>query len=92
VRPTEHAKLDAALASALEDVPAPEARVLPVFVETTGELTEAARSVLSDLGVAELLGNVATATLSARQVADLSDQPWVRYLRLSGRLRLLDQQ
>jgi hypothetical protein len=34
---------------------------------------------------------MATASLSARQVAELSDQPWVRYLRLSGRLRLLGQ-
>ncbi len=90
--PTDHAKLDAALASALEDVSAPEDRVLPVFVEVAGELPEAARSVLSELGVAEPIGNVTTATLSARQVAELSDQPWVRYLRLSGRLRLLDQQ
>ncbi|HEX2273979.1 MAG TPA: hypothetical protein VHG90_08915 [Acidimicrobiales bacterium] len=90
--PTDHAKLDAALASALEDVPAPEDRVLPVFVEVAGELPETARSVLSELGVAEPIGNVTTATLSARQVAELSDQPWVRYLRLSGRLRLLGDQ
>ncbi len=91
MRPTDHAKLDAALASALEDVPGPEARVLPVFVEAAGELPEAGRSLLSELGVGEPIGNVTTATLSARQVADLSDQPWVRYLRLSGRLRLLGQ-
>ena len=91
MRPTDHAKLDAALASALEDVPDPEARVLPVFLEMAGELPEDGRSMLSELGVGEPTGNVATASLSARQVADLSDQPWVRYLRLSGRLRLLGQ-
>jgi hypothetical protein len=91
VRPTDHAKLDAALASALEDVPDSEARVLPVFVEMAGELPEDGRAMLSELGVGEPTGSVATASLSARQVADLSDQPWVRYLRLSGRLRLLGQ-
>ncbi len=72
-------------------MPGPEARVLPVFVETAGELPEAGRSLLSELGVGEPIGGVATATLSAREVAELSDQPWVRYLRLSGRLRLLGQ-
>jgi hypothetical protein len=91
VRPTDHAKLDAALASALEDVPDPDARALPVFVEVSAELPAAGRSMLEELGAGEPLGNVATATLSARQVGDLSDQPWVRYLRLSGRLRLLGQ-
>lgn len=91
MRPTDHAKLDAALASALEDVPDPDARVLPVFVELSGKVPDAGRSTLSELGVGEPTGNVATATLSARQVSDLSDQPWVRYLRLSGRLRLLGQ-
>ena len=91
MRPTDHAKLDAALASALEDVPGPEARVLPVFVEVTAEVPEAGRSLLAALGVGEPIGTVTTATLSARQVADLSDQPWVRYLRLSGRVRLLQR-
>jgi hypothetical protein len=91
VRPTDHAKLDAALASALEDLTDPEARVLPVFVEMAGELPEDGRSMLSELGVGEPTGSMATASLSARQVAELSDQPWVRYLRLSGRLRLLGQ-
>lgn len=91
MRPTDHAKLDAALASALEDLPGPEARVLPVFVEVTGDLPEAGRSMLNELGMGEPTGNLATGTLSARQVGELSDQPWVRYLRLSGRLRLLGQ-
>ena len=91
MRPTDHAKLDAALAAALEDQPAPDARVLPVFVELTGGLPESGRSMVADLGLGEPTGNVLTATLSPREVSDLSDQPWVRYLRLSGRLRLLDE-
>ncbi len=90
MRPTDHAKLDAALAAALEDQPAPDARVLSVFVELTGELPDFARSMVADLGLGEPVGNVLTAALSPREVADLSDQSWVRYLRLSGRLRLLD--
>ncbi len=91
MRPTDYAKLDAALAAALEDHPSPDARVLPVFVELAGELPESGRSMVVDLGLGEPTGNVLTATLSPRQVSDLSDQPWVRYLRLSGRLRLLDR-
>jgi hypothetical protein len=34
---------------------------------------------------------VFTATLSPSAVAELSDQPWLRYMKLSRRLRLLDQ-
>lgn len=90
MRPTDYGKLDAGLASALEDVPDGDARVLPVFVEVAGELPDAGRSALADLGLTEPTGGVVTATLSARQVSQLSDQPWVRYLRLSGRLRLLE--
>ena len=90
MRPTDYGKLDAGLASALEDVADGDARVLPVFVEVAGELTEAGLATLTDLGLGEPTGGVVTATLSARQVSQLSDQPWVRYLRLSERLRLLE--
>ena len=60
-------------------------------MELGGELPESGRSMVADLGAGEPTANVLTATLSPRQVSDLSDQPWVRYLRLSGRLRLLDR-
>ncbi len=91
MRPTDYAKLDAALAAVLADQPAPDARVLPVFVQLTGDLPDAGRALLREIGAGEPAGNVVTATLSARQVSQLSDEPWVRYLRLSGRLRLLGQ-
>jgi len=64
--------------------------VLPVFVGVVTELSDEASAVLTGVGAGEGSGGVATATLSARQVSDLSEYPWVRYLRLSGRLELLE--
>jgi hypothetical protein len=86
---TNYRKLDAALAGALAR--ALEAgRPLNVFVHVDPDSADA----LGELGVD--LGNVqegiATATLPAEQIASLSEQPWVRQIRLSSPLRLLDDQ
>ncbi|HEY9636985.1 MAG TPA: hypothetical protein V6D14_26530 [Coleofasciculaceae cyanobacterium] len=85
-------KLDPALAIALNDVQNPEERSLAVFIHTE-PVPEAASSLLQSLGVSGVTTGrkVLTATLSANAISQLSDQPWVQYLKLSQTLRLLDK-
>ncbi len=87
----DYQKMDAALAAALDDVRDPEERVLSVFIHTAHAPVDAEAAFLEDLGVGGVTGErrVFTATLSARAVAELSDQPWLRYMKLSRRLRIL---
>lgn len=83
--------MDAALAAALDEVQDPEERALSVFIHTTHAPRDAEVAFLEDLGVSGVTAGrqVFTATLSPRAVAELSDQPWLRYMRLSSRLRLV---
>jgi hypothetical protein len=87
----DYQKIDAALAAALKDVRDPEERVLGVFIHVAPAFGPAEAAFLERLGVSGVTAGrqVFTATLSARAVAELSDQPWVQYLRLSRKLRLL---
>lgn len=86
-------KLDAGLAMALNDVQNPEERNLVVFIYTKPASDAAAVAFLENLGVSGATSgkHIFTATLSANAVSQLSDQPWVQYLKLSQRLRLLDR-
>lgn len=89
-----YAKVDAALAAALA---APDQRDvvdsprLAVFVQLAEGVAPAEREALAGLGLVSVPPGEATtctATLTPAQVAALSDQPSVRRLQLSGRLRL----
>lgn len=90
-----YGKLDAALAAALsatgdaeDETEAPD---LTVFVHLADDVPASDREVLADLGLAGAGGSegaIRTATLTSAQVAKLSDQPSVRRLELSARLRL----
>jgi len=86
-------KVDAALAAALDEVQDPEEQALSVFIHTDHALGSGEVEFLEGLGVtgATERRRVFTATLSPSAVAELSDQPWLRYMKLSRRLRLLDQ-
>jgi hypothetical protein len=86
-------KVDAALAAALDEVQDPEEQALSVFIHTDHALDSGEVEFLEGLGVtgATERRRVFTATLSPSAVAELSDQPWLRYMKLSRRLRLLDQ-
>ncbi|MGH9263332.1 MAG: hypothetical protein ACRD1D_01440 [Acidimicrobiales bacterium] len=79
------AKVDAPLASALAGTPSDEA--LPVFVQIDRSRADA--EALDRLGLGRDLGDLGTASLSPSQLDALTDQEWVLYVRLSGRLRLL---
>jgi hypothetical protein len=89
-----YGKVDSALAAALDTVGDRAVRQLPVFVHLRASPTPRERGVLSRLGVAAgpATRQIFTATLSAQQVEELSDQEWVRQLRLSQPLDLLGGQ
>jgi len=87
----DYQKLDAALAAALDEVGDPEERALSVFIHTAHAPADTEATFLEDIGVGGVTNErqVFTATLSARAVAELSDQPWLQYMKLSRRLRIL---
>lgn len=69
-------------------------RKLSVFVHVDPkEPAPDDRDELARLGLSprSLQGGIGTATLSPSQVAELSEQPWVRSIRLSTPLRLLHE-
>lgn len=84
---TDWRKLDAALASALGTA---GDRPLSVFIHYDPE----AADQLSALGFGGGggVGGIVTETLAPEQIAALSEQPFVRQIRLSTPLRLLDDQ
>lgn len=87
----DYRKLDAALASAMDELPDPGAPDLAVFVHLAQRPTRGDQDRLSHLGLprAPRRRTILTATLSPRQVASLSRDDLVRQLRLSQRLDLL---
>lgn len=86
-------KLDAALAMALNEIESVDECSLVVFIHTDPVPDHQAIAFLEKLGVsnAKSGGDVFTATLSANGVAQLSQQSWVQYLKLSQKLRLVDK-
>ncbi len=90
----DYRKIDAALAAALEDEDRPAAAPadsrgraprLPVFVHVDPTAAVRRRAELARLGLraGSMLGGIGTASLSPEQVRELSEQPWVRQIRLS---------
>ena len=88
----DYQKVDAGLAAALNDVRDSGERALEVFVHVARDLDTSEAAFLEGLGISGVTGGrrVFSARLSARAVAELSDQPWVQQLKLSRKLRLLD--
>ncbi|MHC5743543.1 MAG: hypothetical protein ACYTXT_16790 [Nostoc sp.] len=86
-------KLDAALATALNDVQNLEEPSLAVFIHTESVLDSAATAVLESFGVSGVSSgkDIFTATLSPNAISQLSEEPWVKYLKRSQQLRLLNQ-
>ncbi|MEH2013444.1 hypothetical protein [Nostoc sp.] len=86
-------KLDAALATALNDVQDSEETSLGVFIHTEPILDSAATAVLESLGVSGVTSgkDIFTATLSQNAISQLSEQPWVKYLKRSQQLRLVNR-
>ena len=86
----DHTKLDAALAAALAAAPQPDDAALNVLVHL--DPASADHDLLARMGVRghDERTAVGTATLSPAQVAELSELPWVRQIRLSTTLHLRD--
>ncbi|MEJ6484181.1 hypothetical protein N0Y54_23180 [Nostoc punctiforme UO1] len=86
-------KLDAALATALNDVQNPEEPSLEVFIHTEPILDSAATAVLENLGISGVTSgrDIFTATLSLNAISQLSEEPWVKYLKRSQQLRLVNR-
>ncbi|MEH1945990.1 MAG: hypothetical protein V7K77_03210 [Nostoc sp.] len=86
-------KLDAALATALNDVPNLEEPSLAVFIHTEPILDSAATAVLESFGVSGVSSgkDIFTATLSPNAISQLSEEPWVKYLKRSQQLRLVNK-
>ena len=82
---TDWRKLDAALAGAMG-----AGRPLGVFIHVDRDAADR----LAEWGVdpGSLEGGIATATLPPDQIAALSEQGFVRQIRLSSPLHLLDDQ
>ena len=85
-------KIDAPLAAALEDAGSTDERVLDVFVHTKPLSGSEPLELLHRLNTHGRPDQrqVFTAALSPSEIAQLSDQPWVDYLRLSRPLRSLE--
>ncbi|MBD2727463.1 hypothetical protein H6G96_14275 [Nostoc sp. FACHB-892] len=86
-------KLDAALATALNDVQSLEESNLGVFIHTEPILDSAATAVLERLGVSGVTSgkDIFTATLSPNVISQLSEQSWVKYLKRSQQLGLVNR-
>ena len=84
-------KLDASLAMAIKDVPEPETPNFVVFIHTYSPLEPDAIAMLEGEGISNITEtkDVFTATVSYNTISLLSDQSWVKYLKLSNKLRLV---
>lgn len=86
----DYGKLDARLASAVEEAArAPESRSLVVILRLTGTPSDQEVARLREAGVeaSSSAATVVTGVLSRRDVDELSEEPFVMSLSLSGRRR-----
>lgn len=86
-------KLDAPLSLALNDAQNSQEQSLEVFIHTEPVTDCSKLEVLENLGVTSVTSgqDVFTATLSPNAISQLSEQPWVKSLRLSQKLNLANQ-
>jgi hypothetical protein len=85
----DYQKVDAGLASVLAEVADSEARDLTVFIHTAGTPTQDQVTLVRQYGIDDASAHrqIFTATLSARVVQELTQQPWIHYIRLASKLR-----
>jgi hypothetical protein len=87
----DYSKIDAALAAALAHSQDREAPTIDVFIHAVRSLNRDEIAFLETLGVSSEPGKtIFTARLSARAIEELSRQSWVRYIKLSQKLRPLE--
>ena len=83
-------KVDAPLAAAVDEIKNAEEPLLAVYIYTAKSRDESATIFLNGLGVRVYSKNqdTFTATVSPHTVRELSQQPWVRYVKLSPKLHM----
>jgi hypothetical protein len=86
-------KLDTALAMALNEIQNQNEISLVVFVHTENLLDSNAIAMLENLGICGVGEGkqIHTASLSINAVSQLSEQNWVKYLKLSQKLGFVNQ-
>lgn len=86
-------KLDAPLSLALNEAQNSKEQSLEIFIHTEPVVDSKAIAVLESLGVKDVTcgKDVFTATLMPTAISQLSEQPWVKSLRLSQQLHLVNQ-
>jgi hypothetical protein len=86
-------KLDTRLAAALDEMKNPEEPALAVFIHMAQAPDSSAATFLKDIGVklTSSRQQIVTARVSPRDVEELSKQPWVRQVKLSQKIRMLNQ-
>ena len=85
----DYRKIDASLGEALTDTAATDEQNLVVFIKTTEEPNADQTSLLQSIGVNQVAPGrrLFTGTLSANAIDQLTEQPWVRSVKLSQKLR-----
>ena len=81
-------KVDAALAAALKSEET-DKNFIPVFVGVNKGLGQNEKEYLQKSGLIfnKDIPEIITATISQEAISELSDQSWVRYVKLSTRLK-----
>jgi hypothetical protein len=82
-------KLDAQLAAAMDEMENLEEPALAVFIHMVRAPDSSAATFLKEIGVKfAARQQIVTAKVSPRAVAELSKQPWVRFVKLSQPLHM----
>lgn len=83
-------KLDAPLAMALNQVEESTVPSLVVFIHTQSPLEASALNILKNIGISDITSkdDVFTATLSSNSLSQLTEQNWVKFVKLSQKLNL----
>lgn len=89
----DYTRINGALLQACEETPATD-RLLTIFVHTLQPPTEDQVKQLTALGVClpRRPRRIFTATLSPSEVTQLSNEGWIKSLKLSQRLKALPEQ
>ncbi|MFZ5966229.1 MAG: hypothetical protein ACOYVK_03550 [Bacillota bacterium] len=89
----DYSKVDAALAAKLGDIHDQNEKCLVVLIKTIQVPNAAETAFLESLGIKKISQHqqLFTATLSANNIADLSEETWVKYIKRSHELYLMDQ-
>lgn len=83
-------KIDGGLAVALEECQSEEDAIFEVFIHMVRPADEAMAQFLRKLGISGTIveRSIVTGKLTVQDIDLLTEQAWVRFLRLSQRLRL----